>query len=104
MAAGVEPSCGSGHFPTGVESGMAGIEKEEGSADWRDAPIRSTRSIQTPYGEQDENGTDLSLIRWLLTLPPDERLKCGDRSRENALELLNCGRRQRGEKLATEVR
>ncbi len=79
-------------------------DEHQRSTDWRDAPIRSTRSIQTPYGEQDENGTDLSLIRWLLAMSPAERLMWGDRARDNALELLNCGRRQRGEKPITEVR
>lgn len=83
---------------------MAGIDDTAETVDWRDAPISSTRSIHTPYGEQDENGTDLSLIRWLLSLSPEQRLLQGDCGRENAVELQNCGRRQRGEKLATQVR
>lgn len=83
---------------------MAAIDEAAEPTDWRDAPITSTRSIQTPYGEQDENGTDLSLIRWLLAMSPEERLLCGDRGRHSALEALNCGRRRRGEKLAPEVR
>ena len=40
-----------------------------------DEIITSTQSIQTPYGEQDENGTDLSLIRMLLSMSPQERLR-----------------------------
>ena len=58
-----------------------------------DAPIDSTRSIQTAYGEQDENGTDLSLIRSLLTLSPEERLLAMDHARRSALELMEYGRR-----------
>ena len=50
-----------------------------------DAPIDSTRSLHTPYGEQDENGTDLSLIRALLRLPPLERLRRGDAATTDAL-------------------
>lgn len=83
---------------------MEGIHDTAEATDWRDAPIASTRSIQTPYGEQDENGTDLSLIRWLLGMSPEQRMLCGDRGRESALELLNCGRRHRGEKQITTVR
>ena len=64
-----------------------------------DKPITSTRSIMTPYGEQDENGTDLSLIRHLLTLTPAERLLEGDRARENARFLRELGRRRREERL-----
>ncbi len=47
------------------------------------------------YGEQDENGVDLSLIRENLKLTPEERLRQGDDARESALELLEIGRRNR---------
>jgi hypothetical protein len=47
------------------------------------------------YGEQDENGVDLSLIRDNLKLIPAERPRRGDRARRNALRLLEYGRRQR---------
>jgi hypothetical protein len=47
------------------------------------------------YGEQDENGTDLSLIRANLRLTPKERLLQGDRARSSALRLMEIGRRQR---------
>ena len=55
------------------------------------------RRLQDPhwYGEQDENGVDLSLIRENLKLTPEERLLRGDHARENALELLEYGRRNR---------
>jgi hypothetical protein len=57
--------------------------------------IESTQSIQTPYGEQDENGTDLSLICANLRLTPAQRLVQGDVARRGALQLLEYGRRAR---------
>lgn len=47
------------------------------------------------YGEQDENGTDLSLIRANLRLTPKERLLQGDRARHSTLRLMEIGRQQR---------
>ena len=47
------------------------------------------------YGEQDENGVDLSMIRELLRLTPAERLRRADRARRDALRLLEYGRRHR---------
>jgi hypothetical protein len=47
------------------------------------------------YGDQDANGVDLSLIRSNLRLSPRDRLIRGDLARENALQLLEYGRRQR---------
>jgi hypothetical protein len=47
------------------------------------------------YGEQDENGVDLSLIRSNLNVTPKERLLRGDRARRSALRLMEIGRRQR---------
>jgi hypothetical protein len=57
------------------------------------------KKLQDPlwYGEQDENGVDLSLIRENLKLTPRERLLQGDRARRNALRLMEYGRRQREE-------
>ncbi|HEX5472977.1 MAG TPA: hypothetical protein VFW73_13880 [Lacipirellulaceae bacterium] len=55
------------------------------------------------YGEQDENGVDLSLIRENLKLTPAERLLRGDRARDNALVLMEYGRRQRA-KIASSKR
>jgi hypothetical protein len=70
--------------------------------DWRDLPITSTRSIQTPYGEQDENGTDLSLIRSLLAMTPLERVRAGDRARRSAVWLRQHARRQPQERSGTD--
>ena len=47
------------------------------------------------YGEQDENGVDLSLIRRNLGLTPLERLRRGDKARRDMLRLLEHGRRNR---------
>ena len=49
------------------------------------------------YGEQDENGIDLSLIRENLRLTPLERIRRGDIARRRALELMEYGRRHRQE-------
>lgn len=53
------------------------------------------------YGEQDENGVDLSLIRENLKLTPEERLLKGDSARRGALELLEYARRNAQERSAT---
>jgi len=55
------------------------------------------RKLSDPlwYGEQDENGVDLSLIREYLKLTPSERLIKGDLARRSEVELLERGRRQR---------
>lgn len=45
------------------------------------------------YGEQDENGVDLSLIRSNLKLTPKERLLRADQGWRDALELLEYARR-----------
>jgi hypothetical protein len=47
------------------------------------------------YGDQDENGIDLSLIRENLKLTPLERARRGDAHRIGALQLLEYGRLHR---------
>ena len=54
----------------------------------------------TWYGEQDENGVDLSLIRANLKLTPTERLLQGDRCRRSALRLMEYGRQHREKRSA----
>ncbi len=51
------------------------------------------------YGEQDENGIDLSLIRENLRLTPLERIRKADAARRQALRLLEHGRRHREDTL-----
>ena len=53
------------------------------------------------YGEQDENGIDLSLIRRNLQLPPEQRLIRGDKARHNFFLLREYGRRYREERSRT---
>jgi len=52
------------------------------------------KKLQDPlwYGEQDENGVDLSLIRENLKLTPTERVRRGDRARLDILRLRKYGR------------
>ena len=50
------------------------------------------------YGEQDENGTDLSLIRENLKLTPLERVRKGDADRRQTLQLTEYARRNREER------
>lgn len=47
------------------------------------------------YGEQDENGVDLSLIRENLRLTPHERLLKADRGCHSALQLRRIGEEHR---------
>ena len=49
----------------------------------------------TNYGEQDENGVDLSLIRENLKLTPTQRLRKAEQARRGALRLLEYGRKHR---------
>lgn len=43
------------------------------------------------YGDQDENGIDLSLIRENLKLTPLERTRRGDAARRRVLQILESG-------------
>jgi hypothetical protein len=47
----------------------------------------------TPYGEQDDNGVDVSLIRQNLRLSPRERILQADRIRAGMLHLREHARR-----------
>jgi hypothetical protein len=53
------------------------------------------RSDKLWYGEYDENGVDLSLLRLTLSLTPSERLKLMDKHARDTLKLLEYGRRHR---------
>jgi hypothetical protein len=57
-----------------------------------DAPLHP--SVQA-YPEQDENGVDLSLLRYMLQLPPLERLRLMERKAREMLILHEHGRRHR---------
>ena len=47
------------------------------------------------YGEQDQNGVDVSLIRYMLSLSPLERLRVMERHARDTLALMEYGRRAR---------
>lgn len=49
--------------------------------------------VQTPYGEQNENGTDVSLVRSQMLLSPTERVRIADETTFSALWLLRNARR-----------
>jgi hypothetical protein len=53
------------------------------------------RPCDLDYGEQDENGVDLTLIRHLLSLSPKERLEYMNRASRSAYEVYEIGRRSR---------
>jgi hypothetical protein len=48
---------------------------------------RRPRPRQTPYGEQDENGVDWSILRANLRLTPLERLRRADAAAQALLRL-----------------
>ncbi len=65
-------------------------------------PVEGTKYYGPDYfGEQDENGIDLSLIRENLKLTPLERIRRGDMARRQALRLLEYGRRFRENAIRT---
>jgi hypothetical protein len=47
------------------------------------------------YGEQSESGVDVSLIRYMLSLSPLERLRVMERHARDTLLLMEYGRRAR---------
>jgi hypothetical protein len=53
------------------------------------------RPIDLDYGEQDENGVDLTLIRYMLSLTPIQRLRMNDEAAQSALRLMEIGRQNR---------
>jgi hypothetical protein len=57
------------------------------------------KKMQDPhwYGEQDENGVDLSLIRSILELTPTQRIRRSDLARRDALRLREYGKLHRQE-------
>ena len=64
-----------------------------------DVPKNQPPSSECGFGEQDENGIDLSLIRENLKLTPLERIRKADSARRQTLKLLEYGRRHRANAL-----
>lgn len=67
--------------------------RESGRSDGRkelDGPPKSDF-----YGDYDDNGVDLSLLRYMLRLSPLERLKAMERHARDIQILYECGQRHR---------
>lgn len=47
------------------------------------------------YGEYDENGVDLSLLRYMLSLSPFQRLEVMEKCARDTGILYECGRKHR---------
>ncbi len=47
------------------------------------------------YGEYDDNGVDVSLLRYVLSLSPLQRLKVMEKSARDTRILHECGRKHR---------
>ncbi|WP_395093023.1 hypothetical protein [Armatimonas sp.] len=54
-----------------------------------------------PYGEQDENGVDLSLLRANLKLTPEQRWLKHQRALRTILEVKRAGERTRLRRIAS---
>ncbi|HKI34200.1 MAG TPA: hypothetical protein VKA46_20275 [Gemmataceae bacterium] len=61
----------------------------------RPLPPREKPPGAGSYGEQDENGVDLSLLRYTLSLSPLERLRHMERHARDTQLLIEYGRRAR---------
>ena len=53
------------------------------------------RFVPGGAGDYDENGVDLSLLRWMLSMTPHERLLEMEKCARDTLELLEYGERYR---------
>jgi hypothetical protein len=76
------------------------MDEVQKSSAWPDPSLeeefdRSKIQIETPYGLQDGNGVDLTLIIENLNRTVTERLADADRGRRNALYILQHARRIR---------
>lgn len=60
---------------------------------------KATEGKTTPsaefYGEYDENGVDLSLLRYMLSLSPLQRLEVMEKCARDTRILYECGRKHR---------
>jgi hypothetical protein len=84
-------------MPTAVNStlGFAGGESSVTSTGMH-GKIEVMSEEQNPaitYGDYDENGVDLSLIRWMLSLTPTERLQWMERCARDVEVLRGCAYR-----------
>jgi hypothetical protein len=66
------------------------------------APRSEAESTRASFPEQDERGVDLSLLRWMLSLTPRERLLEMERNARDTEQLLAYGRKHRQTKAAAD--
>ena len=70
-----------------------GMTKQPTPADTPVSPAAHPGAVS--YGDYDENGVDLSLLRYLLSLSPLERLRLMERHARDTRMLNEYGRRHR---------
>jgi hypothetical protein len=58
----------------------------------RDTASKSSDPAPTLPGSSDSDGVDVTLIRWLLSLTPRERLRVLEQNVESILRLRRAGR------------
>lgn len=84
-------------FRAVVQNGVIRIPPGSGIPDGTEVEVFliSPAGVPSTYGDCDENGVDLSLIRENLRLTPLERVRKADRARRQTLALLQYGRQHR---------
>ncbi len=66
------------------------------------AQLQHSSSAMPSYGEYDENGVDLSLLRYTLSLTPLQRLIQMEKHARDVLRLNDYGRRHRETKTGSD--
>jgi hypothetical protein len=57
--------------------------------------VAGTATCVPPFGDYDNSGVDLSLLRMMLGLSPTERLRLMEKHAQDTLRLLDYGREHR---------
>ena len=68
------------------------VDRADPAADI-DARLLAHLEFMNRFGEQDEHGTDLSLIHRNLDMTPLERIRQGDRHLAQHIRIRDCARR-----------
>jgi hypothetical protein len=79
------------HLPTSTAASVPQVEAGAGPPAVPERPGKPPGANH--YGEQDENGVDLSLLRYMLQLSPLERLQWMERAARDTQLLNEYGRR-----------
>ena len=75
------------------EGNKAGMELDTTPPPIADAPLKVPAQEAPPLPTHSEDGIDLTLIRWMLSLTPLERLRAAQRYANSAQRLRNAPRR-----------